>query len=103
MPTTNIEYQLQGRRRDIGKFWEPFSLERAQQTINGHYERQYSYPTAVAAKKAFDEFVNVEGSLPSLMVRIAEGLPKLTEVFEIRIVETREIRILDVRAIEEDQ
>ncbi len=80
-----MPWQIQARRGQADQ-WEPISVERPR-LIAGIYQRQYEYESIYDAKLAFKEYVDVEGSLPNLLVRMATGAAKFTDRYDVRFVQ----------------
>jgi hypothetical protein len=80
-------WQIQARPKIAdGAAWEPITLERAK-LASGVYQRRYQYASLHEAKQAFTEYVDIEGGLPNLIVRMATGSPKFTDKYDIRFVQ----------------
>ena len=79
---TNPEYMIEARRRAGNAEWEPISLRLGP-------ERLYHYPSRESAQQALDTFLAAESGLPQLIVRLATGHEKVSELLEFRIVEVR--------------
>jgi len=85
-----MPWQIQVRRKHDGREWEPISVERCRIVpgwIDGPaHERQYHYESLDEVKLAFAEYVEVEGGLPNLLVRMATGRLKFTDKYDVRFV-----------------
>jgi hypothetical protein len=79
-----MPWQIQCRKVD-GQEWEPISVERCRKIADA-YERQYHYVVLDDAKRAFAEYVDIEGGLPNLLIRQATGRPKFTDQYDVRFV-----------------
>jgi hypothetical protein len=81
-----MPWQIQVRRKIDGEEWEPISVERCRK-IGDTHERQYNYESVYEAKQAFAEYVDIEGGLPNLLIRMATGRPKFTDHYAVRFVQ----------------
>jgi hypothetical protein len=83
-------WQIQARLKNpTGREWEPITVERAR-PLGGAYERQYHYGDLDQARRAFAEYVEIEGSLANFVVRQATGMPRFTDLYDVRFVYTSE-------------
>jgi hypothetical protein len=79
----NEAVMIEARRP--GDMWEPISLSLS-------VPRVYHYATYADAKEALDHFLKAQYELPAVVVRLATGMPKISDVLEFRFVQIAAIQ-----------
>lgn len=79
-------WMIEAKLKTGASEWEPISVERVSMLPDGRTERKYQYPELAQAHAAFHAFLDSEAGFPNVIMRLATGGPRFTDVYDVRFV-----------------